>query len=74
MKRIREWLIILDRDYPASADPNWTWADEARRYTSENMNGKTNSEQLTMAEAEQVIAWLETRKAEREAEEKIPFA
>jgi hypothetical protein len=69
---IGQLLAVLEKQTPASPDPSWTWADEARRYTKANFE-KESSKELTKAEANQLREYLEERIAAIQAEVGIPF-
>jgi hypothetical protein len=69
---IGQLLAVLEKQTPASPDPSWTWADEARRYTKANFE-KSSSTELTKAEANQLREYLEERIAAIQAEAGVPF-
>jgi hypothetical protein len=72
IKEIAELLAVLEKQTPASPDPNWTWTNEAQSYCKANFE-KSSLVSLTKAEANQLREHLEERVAAIQAESGIPF-
>jgi len=66
-------LRLLDSSFPEHPGPQRTWADVAKGHTRDRFQ-KQSSKDLTLAEARELITWLEDQYTQAAKEEAVPFS
>jgi len=66
-------LKLLNSSFPEHPGPNRTWADVAKGHTRDRFQ-KQSSKDLTLAEARELITWLEDQYTQAAKEEAVPFS
>jgi len=66
-------LRLLDSSFPEHPGPGRKWADVAKGHTRDRFQ-KASSKDLTLAEARELITWLEDQYTQAAKEEAIPFS
>jgi len=66
-------LKLLDSSFPNHPGEARTWADVAKGHTRDRFQ-KSSSKDLTLAEARELITWLEDQYTQAAKEEAVPFS